>query len=75
MGVSPSHTSTVCGVTTQTWAAIFFDCHSISPDNITLIAYPDGECYYAQEQTTIDIFNIIRDEVARAIKSERAKGS
>jgi len=67
MGLEPSHISKIGDFTTQTWADIFFDCHSITQGGVTLIHYPDGECYYNQDQLTINIFGILRDEVVRAI--------
>jgi len=67
MGITPSKTCIVGDYSTSTWANIFFDCHAITKHGVVLIAYPDGECYYEQEQLTIDVFNILRDEVMRAI--------
>lgn len=49
---------------------MFFDCHRVAGDGITLIAWPDGGAYFDQEQLTVEVFGVIRDELIHILKRE-----
>lgn len=52
---------------------MFFDCNNVSAQSVDFIQWPDGGCYFDQEQITICVFNIIRSEILHILNQESKK--
>lgn len=47
------------------WWQAFLGCHSITDTGLVRDAWPDGGAYMDQEQTVLDAFGIMADELRK----------
>lgn len=70
LGTSYNVDKEVCGLHCFEWVRLVFDCYTFSEMGVIFNGYPDGQPLIEQEQTAINIFGIVFNEIMK----ERSNG-
>ena len=68
-GVRRAESVEVAGIEASQWMRAYENCHD---NELRRIEWPDGGCYQDQDEITVRVFEVIRDEIQRK-RIEEAK--